>query len=71
MSAEAFRAALDATGTPIAWLAKAIGRSKGAIRRWIDGSAQPPPELVEWLHTRASNPPPKFNPHRPLKKNSQ
>jgi len=68
MSAEEFRAALAATGVSVAWLAKATGRSKGAFRRWLNGSAQPPPTLTNWLITRAANPPPTFRPD-PRKKN--
>lgn len=68
MSAEEFRAALDATGVSVAWLAKATGRSKSAFRRWMDGSARPPPSLLHWLITRAANPPPTFYPD-PRKKN--
>jgi hypothetical protein len=68
MSAQEFRAALDATGVSVAWLAKATGRSKSAFRRWMDGSARPPPELIAWLERRADNPPPMFQPD-PRKKN--
>ena len=68
MSAQEFRKAINATGTPVAWLAKATGRSKGAIRRWLDGSAQPPAEIIEWLKSRAASPPPTFAPD-PRKKN--
>jgi hypothetical protein len=65
-----FRKLLDDTGVSIAWLAKSTGRSKGAFRRWLDGSAQPPEELWEWLEERADNPPPTFEPDpRKKKKN--
>ena len=68
MSAQEFRAALEATGVSVAWLAKATGRSKSAFRRWMEGTARPPPTLMNWLVTRASNPPPMFRPD-PRKKN--
>jgi hypothetical protein len=68
MSGQEFRDAIDATGVSVAWLAKATGRSKSAFRRWMDGSARPPPTLMNWLITRAANPPPTFQPD-PRKKN--
>ena len=68
MSGQEFRNALDATGVSVAWLAKATGRSKGAFRRWMDGTARPPPTLLHWLIARAANPPPIFQPD-PRKKN--
>jgi hypothetical protein len=70
MSGHEFRHALEATGVSIAWLVKATGRSKSAFRRWMDGSARPPPTLMNWLITRAANPPPIFYPD-PRKKNPQ
>lgn len=34
----------------------------GAVRRWIDGSAKPPAEVVAWLQRRAGDPPPRQKP---------
>ena len=54
-----FRALLTEAGVSFPWLARQTGRPVPTIRRWADGSASAPTELVAWLKRRINDPPPK------------
>jgi hypothetical protein len=55
-----FSRLLRAAGVSRRWLAAQTGRTRSAVDRWCDGSAQPPPEVVEWLRRRVADPPPRL-----------
>jgi hypothetical protein len=52
---------LRAAGVTRPWLARHVGRSRGAIDRWCDGRVQPPAAVVAWLRERIDNPPPRLD----------
>lgn len=57
-----FRALLHAAGVSRPWLAEQVGRTRQAVDRWCDGTAQPPADVVAWLQRRISDPPPRLKP---------
>jgi len=48
------------------WLAQQTGRSRSAVDRWFDGSAEAPAPVVEWLERRISDPPPVLDAYVPV-----
>jgi hypothetical protein len=56
----AFVALLKATGVSRPWLAAQTGRTRSAVDRWCDGTAQPPTEVLAWLYRRLQDPPPRL-----------
>lgn len=60
-----FPVSLAAAGINVTWLARMTGRPHGTVRRWVDGTASPPPELLIWLGRRLDDPPPAIAPRPP------
>jgi transcriptional regulator with XRE-family HTH domain len=56
----AFVALLRAAGVSRPWLARATGRTRSAVDRWCNGTAQPPAEVLAWLYRRLQDPPPRL-----------
>ncbi|MDO9712474.1 hypothetical protein [Paracraurococcus lichenis] len=53
-----FAALLAEAGVSRPWLAARTGRTRGAVDRWCDGSAEPPAEVMDWLRRRLADLPP-------------
>lgn len=59
-----FRELMLRGGVSLAWLGRTVGRSRGALVRWDDGSARVPVAVMDWLRERAANLPPRLPPVR-------
>ena len=64
----AFLAKLARAGISRPWLAAQVARTRSAVDRWCDGTAQPPAEVTAWLDRRIADPPPVLPKYVPLKK---
>jgi hypothetical protein len=60
-----FASMLRAAGVSRPWLARQTGRSRGAVDRWCNGTAQPPAAVVAWLQRRIADPPPRLGGEHP------
>jgi hypothetical protein len=65
MAISHFATLLRAAGVSRPWLARQTGRSRGAVDRWCNGTAQPPAAVVAWLQRRISDPPPTLGGEHP------
>jgi hypothetical protein len=63
MSGE-FSSLLRAAGVSRPWLAARTGRTRSAVDRWCNGTAQAPAEVVARLERRLADPPPRLGRRR-------